>query len=332
MTAAPPPTNDPQDAEGAREGEVEVLEPASLRSTFLEREPSGARRAGSEEQRLAGILCLLAAMAIVPAMDAIAKDLTERYAVLEVVWARYFFHFLLLGPLVLLRHRRAALLPPRFWLQTLRGLFLLAATGLFFAALARMPLADALALIFVSPLFVTAVSPVLLGESVGTRRRIAVGVGFLGALLIVRPGSGVFDWAALLALAAGLIYGCYILVTRMLSGTAPTSVTLTHTALLGALVTSLAVPFVWVTPSLVDLGFMLAIGLIAAAGHFLVIRAYDFASASFLAPFGYAEIVTATLLGYFVFGDFPEPVTWLGIAVVIASGIYIALRERRVSS
>lgn len=282
------------------------------------------------ENPLIGILLMLAAMMVVPFMDGIAKLLSADYPVTQIVWARYFFHLLVLLPILLWRYGPGALIPRRPALQLLRGGFLLVSTLLFFGAIARLPLADALALVFVSPLVVTALSPWLLGEQVGARRWAAVVVGFLGACIIVRPGFGVLQWGSLLAIGAGTVYAFYILATRKLSGSSSPLVTLAYTALLGALVMSAVMPAVWITPNLADLGLMLAMGMFAAGGHFLLIKAFDHAPASLLAPYGYSEIVMTTLIGFVLFGDFPDGWTWLGIAVVVASGIYISLRERRV--
>lgn len=278
---------------------------------------------------MAAIGLLLLGMMVVPFMDAIAKHLSASYDLVQIVWARYFFHFFLIAPLVVWRFGWRGLRPPRLGAQILRGGLLLGSTLLFFAAIALMPLADALALVFVAPLIVTALSPWILGEKVGPRRYSAVAVGFLGVLIIIRPGAGVFDLGALLALCAGSVFAFYLLTTRRLSGSSPALVTLAFTALLGAALMTLLLPFYWSPPSLTDFGLMASMGLIAAIGHLCVIRAYEWGEASLLAPFSYSEIVTMTLVGYVFFGDFPDSWTWVGIAVVTASGIYISLRERR---
>lgn len=292
---------------------------------------SGAVVRRDGEAPLKGIALMLGAMAVVPLMDGVAKHLSATVPVLQVVWARYFFHLLILLPVVLWRHGAGALALRNPWLQVVRGGFLLSSTILFFAAIAVMPIADALALVFVAPLIVTALSPLALGERIGPRRWTAVCAGFVGVLVIVRPGLTVFHVGMLLALGAGTVYALYSLATRKLAGSAPPLVTLTYTALLGALVMSAAAPAFWVEPQASDVAWMLLMGLLAACGHFLIIKSFECAQASLLAPLGYSEMVMATVVGYLAFGDFPDPWTWAGVAIVIASGVYVSLRERRVA-
>jgi drug/metabolite transporter (DMT)-like permease len=283
------------------------------------------------QHRMQAIFLLLGAMAILPLMDAIAKHLSHDMSLWQITWARFNFHVLWLAPAFLARHRIRELLPARPGLQVLRGLCLTASTFLFFAGVAYMPIADTLALSFVSPLTVTLLSPFLLGEKVGIRRLSAVGVGLLGALVIIRPGLSVFQPAALFGISTGLIYAFYVIITRRLAGTAPALVTLAYTALLGMVGTNLVVPFFWVPPTLEQWGLMVALGAIAALGHWLVILAYERGEASMLSPFSYAEMIGAVTVGYLVFGDFPDRWTWVGIAILIGSGVYISIREHRVS-
>ncbi len=278
---------------------------------------------------LAGILLMLAAMMVVPLMDGVAKHLSATFPVVQVVWARYFFHLAILLPVVLWRHGVGALVLRRPALQIVRGGFLLGSTMFFFSAIALMPIADAIALVFVAPLIVTALSSLVLKERVGIRRWTAVSIGFLGVMVIIRPGFSTFHGGMVLALSAGATYALYSLATRKLSGSAPPLVTLAYTALLGALCTSAAVPFFWVPPDLTGLSWMILLGLIAGVAHFLIIKAFEHAEASLLAPLGYGEILMATVVGYFGFGDFPDPLPWLGMLIVIGSGVYVSLRERR---
>ena len=278
---------------------------------------------------LTGILLMVAAMMVVPFMDVLAKYLSDRYGTVQLTWARFFFHFSILAPIVLYRYGASALKPGQPVLQLVRGGFTLAATILFFAAIAKMPIADALALLFVSPMIVTALSPFVLGEHVGIRRWSAVACGFIGALIILRPGFGVAQTSSFLAVGAGCSFAIYTLLTRKLSRSAPPLVTLAYTAVLGAVLMSVAVIPVWITPPPMDLLMMAGIGAIAAGGHFLLIKAFDYAPASLLAPYSYSEIVTATAVGWIFFTDFPDGWTWTGIAVIVTSGIYISWRERR---
>jgi len=273
---------------------------------------------------------MLSAMALLPIYNGTAKYLSADYPVAQVVWARYFFHLAVLLPPVLWRYGVRVLVPPRFRLQLLRGTLLVADTFLFFAALALIPLADTLALTFVAPLILTALSALALGEQVGLRRWSAVAVGFVGTLIIVRPGFAAFEPGALLAIGAGMAYAVYQLLTRKLAGSAPPLVTLGYTALVGTLVMTAALPAYWVTPSLVDFALMVGMGATAAVAHFLIISAFERAQASLLAPFNYCEMIGAVTIGYLVFGDFPDSWTWLGVLILVASGIYISWRERRV--
>jgi drug/metabolite transporter (DMT)-like permease len=281
------------------------------------------------DRPLAGILLLLAAMAVIPVLDAIAKHLGTSYPIWEIAWGRFFFHFILLAPFVLWRYGGRGLWPARPALQLVRGGLMLTTTVFFFAALRTLPLADNLAIFFISPMVVTVLSALVLKEKVGIRRWSAVAVGFIGAALIIRPGGDLWQVGALFALGAALSYAFYAILTRRLSGTAPPLVTLTYTAMIGAVAMSAVMPFLWVAPSAPDLALMVTMGAIAAFCHYLIIRAFEQAPASLLAPYGYAEIVTATALGYVIFGDFPDPWTWAGIAIVISGGIYLSLRERQ---
>lgn len=278
---------------------------------------------------LLGIGFMAVGVSLVPMMDGVAKSLAGDYHVLQIVWARFAFHLLWLLPFLAWHGHLRDLGPRHPGLQLLRGAFILAATLCYFSAIALMPIADALALLFISPMVVTVLSPLILRERVGIWRWSAVVAGFIGALIVVRPGFGVFQWSSVLALGAGCFHGCYLLTTRRLAGSTNPMITLFYTGLVGLAAMSLAMPALWVPPTRGDWGLMLAMGAFAAGGHYLIIKAFDRASAPVVAPVAYAEIVAATAVGWFVFGDFPAPLTWLGIVVIVASGLVITLRERR---
>ena len=278
------------------------------------------------EQPLAGIAWMALGVSTLPLMDAIAKHLSAEYHVLQVTWARYGFHLLLLLVLLAWRARPAELVPRHPGLQVLRSGFLLGTTLCYFGAISYLPLANVLALAFIGPVAATALAALVLGEHVGPRRWTAVLVGFAGALIVIRPGFGVFHPASLLALGAGLFYGAYLVATRRLSGSGRPAVTLLYTAVLGVGVLTLVLPWAWRTPAPAAWAWMAAMGLFGALAHFFIIRAFEHAPAPVLAPVSYVEIIAAATIGWLAFGDFPDRWTWLGVAVIVISGIYISLR------
>ncbi len=272
---------------------------------------------------------MIGATQVVPLMDGFAKYLSPRYSAWQLTWCRFVVHLAVLLPIVLWKFDRRELWPRKPILQIVRGGFLALCTVLFFAALARIPIADALALLFCYPFLVALLSPWLLGEKFELRLWVAVLVGLLGILVILRPGFAAFDWGSLLAIAAGGAYSLYFISTRKLSGTAHPLVTLTYTAVFGSVALTAAAPSFWTAPRPEDIPLMAGIGLSAALGHYLLILAFERAPASVLAPLGYCEMVMAVLVGYVGFGDLPDRWTWLGIAIVVASGSYVLLREER---
>lgn len=274
-----------------------------------------------------GVAWMLATTLMFVGMDTLAKHLTQTYPVAQVVWARYVFHVLLLALFLGWRLPRVVR-TRRLGLQLLRSVFLLGATGLFFAALAFIPLANASAIMFVAPLIVTALSLPLLGERVGPRRFAGVAAGFAGALVIIRPGTAAMDPAAFLALGAAGCYAFYQISTRRLAATDAPLTTLAYSASVGALATSLAVPFAWVAPAPADWAAMAGMGLLGGVGHFALIKAFQHAAAATIAPFGYASLIWATLFGFLAFGDLPDAWTVAGAGLIAASGLYIFHRER----
>lgn len=269
---------------------------------------------------------LLAVMCFV-ILDTLAKLLSESYPVWQVVWARYAFHLLLIV-FVLRDDLPRTLRTRRLPLQLFRSLLLVVTTGLFFLGLRLLPLAEAAAVMLLGPLFVTALSVPILGEKVGLRRWAGVFVGLIGALIIIRPGSEVFAYAALLPLAAALVNAFYHITTRLLSHSDSSMTTLTYSSLVGALVMSLGLPFFWVTPDLVGWLMMIAVGMIGGTSHFFLIKSYAEAPAAVVAPFGYSNIVWAVIFGFVVWGDLPDFLTLLGAVILVASGLYVFQREQ----
>ncbi len=277
-----------------------------------------------------GIAWMLVTMGLFVSMDGLAKWLTQSYPVPQVIWARYAFHFLLLA-LFLNRRLVVTLRSRRLKLQIGRSLLLVGTTTLFFFGISQVQLATASSLMFVAPLIVTLLSVPLLGERVGPRRLASVAVGFLGALVILRPGAELFQPAALLPLAAACAYAFYQITTRMLSAVDAPLTTLAYTALVGALLSSLAVPFFWEAPDLLGWAVMLAMGGFGALSQFGLIKAFQAAPASVVSPFGYVSILWATFYGWLLFDDLPSLWTLVGAAVVVASGLYIWHREHRLA-
>ncbi len=272
---------------------------------------------------------MLAAMAILPFLDVVAKFLGQQgVPVAQIVWARMFFGAVMTLPFVVIGAGPRALIPNLPAMHTLRAIFLIAATGFFFWGLKFLPIADCLAIFFVQPLIVTMLSPVILGEKVGPRRWLAVVVGFIGTLIIIRPGFQQFNPGMLMALAAGASLAIYMLLTRRISGRARAVETTFYTNLIGAIIASSSLYFVWQQPSMEQWALFILLAFIANFGHFLIIKAYDYAEASLMAPLSYAEIIMAVAAGWWFFGELPDRWTIMGVAILIACAIYISYRER----
>ena len=276
----------------------------------------------------AALLLYLGAVLCFGALDALAKWLSRDLAVLEVVWGRYLFGLLVVLPFVPLRQFPTLLRSAKPLTQVARAVFLAIATLLFFAAVSRMQLAEVVAIGFLAPLAVVALSALIFGERVGPRRWTAVAFGFVAVLAILRPGFGVVTAAALAALGVPFCNAAYHLATRQLSSVDPTATTLVWTGAIGTAMFSLGVPFVWSWPTAVEWLAMLAMGGFAALGHGLLIVAYRHVTPSSLAPYMYLSLPWVTLLGFVLFGDLPDLWAVLGAAGLIASGIYVYYRER----
>jgi drug/metabolite transporter (DMT)-like permease len=268
-----------------------------------------------------GILWMIVATMMFVNIDAICKHLAGAYPVLQVVWGRYFFHLLFLS-IFLGRRIPAVLKTRRLPLQLGRSALLGSATFLVTSGLRYIPLADALSLLFLVPLMVTVLSGPFLGERVGRRQWIGVSVGLLGALVIIRPGTGVMQMAALFPLGAAVASTFYQIATRKLARTDAPITTILYTALLVALVLSAIVPFVWVTPTPIDFLLMIATGLLGGMGHFLLIKAFTAAPATTVSPFTYTTLIWSVAYGFVFFGDLPDAWTWAGAAIIVGSGFY----------
>jgi drug/metabolite transporter (DMT)-like permease len=279
------------------------------------------------DQPLLGILLIVVAMSIFPVMDATAKILSVHLNVLQVVWLRYAVQFLFCLPMAATLHPRALLRPQAPRLQMLRGVMGLCTIACFVQALATQPLADTLAVSFISPFIITALSPFVLGEQVGPWRWAAVVAGFIGVLTIIQPGFATFTPGIGFALAAGVSYAAVTLVTRRVAGSDPAVVTMTLMGFFAMLAGAIFLPFVWRWPSPAEWGLILIVGGIGTFCQLLIVLAYEKATTAELAPFSYVEVVSAAFVGLIMFGDWPIATTWLGIGIVVASGLVIAWRE-----
>jgi drug/metabolite transporter (DMT)-like permease len=278
---------------------------------------------------LRGILLMVAAIGFFVSMDTIAKYLAQWYPVPGIVWARYVINVALLLAWLGARGELRRVRTARPGIQVARGLLLASATSLYFTSLKVLPLADAAAIGFVLPLFVAVLAVPMLGERLDLPRGIAILVGLAGALIVVRPGSALFTPYALLPVAMALCNALYQILTRKVAGVEHPMTSLVWGAIVGAVLLSAVAPFAWEPPRVWwHWGLLGVIGVLASIGHYLLIRSYEYAGATLLAPFTYTTIVWAVLLGFLVFGQLPDGWSIAGMAVIVASGLFLAGRHR----
>ena len=273
------------------------------------------------------IILNLSAWIVLPFMDTIAKYLSSEISFFQITWARYFFTVFWTLPLMFFFFRKNLKWSENPKLQILRGITLLSANICFFYSISIISMAKALTLAFIAPLVTTALSTIILGESVGIKRWSAVIVGFIGSLVVIRPGLIEFNLATLAALGTGFFYGVYLIITRKLHTVDNPLLTLLITGVVGAIISSLFVPIIWVNLSQSQWLWLALMGIFACLGHLLLIYSLRYADASKLAPFGYFEIVTTIILGYYFFQDFPDIWTFTGLFIIISSGVYVFKRE-----
>ena len=274
-----------------------------------------------------GILWILMAGFLFASQDVIAKYLSLTYPTAQVLGARFIVPAAVLA-MVFNRRLPEIMATQRRGLKLARSALLCVMMGLLFSAYRFMPLADATAIMFIGPILVAALSMPLLGEHVGPRHWAAVVVGFAGALVIIRPGAGVMQAAAFLALGAALISSINQILIRILSRDDSALTTLVYTPLVGALATSGVMAFLWVAPDLKGWLLMTLLGTLGVASQFGIIKAFEAAAAATVSPFMYFMLIWAGVYGFAVFGDIPDAWTLLGAAVIVASGLYIFHREQ----
>ena len=271
----------------------------------------------------------LLAWVMLPIMDGFAKYLSADLPVLQITWARYFFTVAFTFPIMFFFFRKNLVWTDKPKLQFIRGLILLTANICFFYAISIISLAQALTLAFVSPIIVTILSIFYLKEKVGIHRWSAVIIGFIGVLIIIRPGFLEINFASISAIGAGTAYAFYIIYTRKLSFIDSPVVTLLFTGVVGCILISLILPYYWTNIDLRQLLLLILLASIGALAHFLIILSLRLGEASKLAPLGYFEISTNILVGYMFFGDLPDIWIYLGLSLIVFSGIYIFIRENK---
>ncbi len=294
----------------------------------------------TQDRILPGVALMLIFCAIAPMLDVAAKLAAATIPVGQITTARFLIQGALMLPVVLVMRLAWAVTPRIATLVAIRAIFLILSTYTFVAAIQHMPIADALAIAFVEPFILLILGRLLFGDEVGPRRIAASVVGFFGALLVIQPSLQVFGTVALFPLGTAFFFAFYMLITRQLSsGIHPVTMQL-HTSIAGSL---LCLPLMWlfdgsgiasldpVMPQGIAWLWLFGVGFWAAVSHMCMTYALKFAPSATLAPLHYLEIVAAVALGYLVFGDFPNALTWTGIAVIVSSGLYIIHRERLVA-
>ena len=278
------------------------------------------------------IVLMLIGAAVLTINDAILKWLTGSYHVGQIMFCRGIFISLPLSILIWRAGGMKSLRPVNPKGHAMRAILVIIGTFLFVSGLAHLPLAEAIAIAFAGPLFITAFAHPLLGESVGWRRYSAVFTGFIGILIIMRPGGSIIQWAVLFPLAASLTGAFRDLLTRRLS-IEESSVAILFYTTLGVIIASLiTIGFVWTPVPLADWGWFALSGLLIGCAHFLMIETFRYGEASLVAPFKYSGVIWAGLLGYIIWGDLPDVATIIGVSIVTLSGLYILRRERVIKS
>ena len=297
----------------------------SLRKSLMFKNSSNTSQKYNEN--LAGILCFAFAMFLFSAVDTTAKLLTESFHPIQVAWSRQIG--LLLGILILLIVKGTVILNTRHpWLQIGRGLLAGTSALLFIFAISVVPIADAVAVSFVAPFFVTILGAFILREHVGVRRWTAITIGFVACLIMLRPGLGVFNPAVILVVIAAIAYASRQIISRILSSSESVTTTVSYTGLAASVLLTLPLPFVWRTPVWgSEIVLLLVLAVLAALAEIMVIKALELSQAVVLAPIHYTLLIWGTIYGWFVFDQLPDKWTWFGTSIIFVTGIYMVRRE-----
>ena len=274
------------------------------------------------------VLFMLGAITVLPCMNVLARYLSADYSTTQIVWARYTGHLVFALILFMPRHGIGLLRAQKPGVHIVRSVLMFCCTCMFFLAVRYIEVPTASAINFTSPIIVTALAVPFLGEKVGIRRWIAVLIGFCGALIIIRPGGSESHWAMFLVIGTAFFYAVYQVLTRKYASSDSAETSITYIALIGALITSVALPFDYRIPdNAADYGLFALTGFLGGLGHFFVIKAFRLGEASLLSPINYGQLLMATLLTCLIFGTLPDAMTWLGAGIIVGSGLYITYRE-----
>jgi drug/metabolite transporter (DMT)-like permease len=290
-----------------------------------------------KDRHLLGIVFLLASGLVFAVLDSLAKETSYFVPVLQVAWGRYVFHVVFLPlyaervpaePIWAARRWTRMFVTKRLTLQILRSVLLLGATLFFFGAVHYVPLAEAQAVAFVEPMLISAIAHFFLNEKVGIRRWLAIAVAFIGVMIVVRPGFGMVHWGMLLSLGSAACGSVYVTLTRVVSRDDSAAVSLAYAGLAGFVGLSVVMPFMWEPASGYVWLLFFGLGVTGGLGHYLMIKAFEFAPGGTLAPFIYVQIVWMVIIGWLWFQDWPMVTTWIGIALIVGSGLYALHREQ----
>ncbi len=280
---------------------------------------------------LKGVLFFIIAIFFISVVDTICKSFTKELHAIQLVWGYFVGINLVLWIVFFLKGKKLAELRKtnRLQLQIFRPALLVCSISSLFVGLTYLPIAEATAIGFVAPLFITALSVPILKEKVGIHRWSAVIVGLIGVIIIIRPGSDLWHFASIMPLLGAIFFALFQILTRLLSITENTYTTLFFTGLGGLIWSSIIVPFVWVSPSQTHIIIFLLTGVLGALAHLCMISAFDRTEASLLAPYNYTKLIWVAILGYLIFDDIPSHNMWIGAAVIVSAGFYIIYRERK---
>lgn len=278
----------------------------------------------NQSGELIGILTVIIALQILPISDIIAKYLSLSLPIIQVIWGRFFFHCIVTGVYSSIAYGPRYLIPKMSPMLLLRSVALFAVVGFFYITIHYLPLTTSLTLLFIEPFILTFMAAVVLKEKVTPHQWFAVAAGFAGIVIAIRPTAVEWHWAYIVGLFAGFSYALFLFLTRFIDSKTPSVVSVYHTGLAGGIIASTVVLPYWVAPTIGQWGLLLACGFVAAVAHLLIIKSFEIANASTIAPFTYSEIVMGSILGYFVFSDTPDIWLFIGLSIVIGAGILLA--------